>query len=50
MRHLAVDVAGSLIAIHVHTADAQDRRGAPDVILDMLEVAPTEEKLFADGG
>ena len=49
-RHIAVDVEGSPIAIHVHTADVQDRDGAPDVILDMLEVAPTVAKLFADGG
>ena len=45
-----MDVEGSPIAIHVHTADVQDRDGAPDVILDMLEVAPTVAKLFADGG
>ena len=48
-RHLTVDVEGLPIVVHVHSADVQDRDGAPAVIVDMLEVAPTVEKLFADG-
>ena len=49
-RHMKVDVEGLPIVVHVHPADVQDRDGAPAVIVDMLEVAPTVEKLFADGG
>ena len=49
-RHMKADVEGLPIVVHVHPADVQDRDGAPAVIVDMLEVAPTVEKLFADGG
>ncbi len=48
-RHMTVDVEGVPIVVHVHPADVQDRDGALAVIADMLEVAPTVEKLFADG-
>ena len=46
---MTVDVEGLPIVVHVHAADVQDRDGALPVIEDMLEVAPTVEKLFADG-
>ena len=49
-RHATVDVEGFPIAIQVHAADVQDRDGAPDVILAMLEKAPQVRKLWADGG
>ena len=49
-RHVAVDADGSPIAIQVHAASVQDRDGAPDVILEMLEMAPEVAKLWADGG
>ena len=44
-RHATVDVEGFPIAIRVHAADVQDRDGAPDVILAMLEKAPEVRKL-----
>ena len=49
-RHMTVDVEGIPIEIQVHTADMQDRDGAPDLILAMLEKAPTVTRLWADGG
>lgn len=49
-RHVAVDVEGFPIAIAVHEASVQDRDGAPEVILGMLEKAPHVTKLWADGG
>ena len=49
-RHIAVDAGGTPIMIRVHTADAQDRDGAPAVILGMIEKAPQVTKLWADGG
>ena len=48
-RQIAGDAEGFPIAVHVHTVDFQDRDGATEVILDMLEGAPTVAKLFADG-
>ena len=49
-RHATVDVEGFPIVIAVHEASVQDRDGAPDVILGMLEKAPLVTKLWADGG
>ena len=49
-RHITVDAEGFPIVAHVHLANVQDRNGAPTAIVDMLEVAPKVEKLFADGG
>ena len=49
-RHATVDVEGFPIAIQVHAADVQDRDGATDVILVMLEKAPEVRKLWANGG
>ncbi len=48
--HMTVDVEGIPIEIQVHTADVQDRDGAPDVIFAMLEKVPTVTRLWADGG
>lgn len=39
-RHIAVDTEGTPIAMTVHEASVQDRDGAPDLILAMLEKAP----------
>ncbi len=36
--------------VHVHPADVQDRDGAPDVIVDLLNKARGVSKVFADGG
>ena len=44
-RHIAVDVEGTPIAIQVQVASVQDRDGAPAVILEMLEKAPTVTRL-----
>jgi len=49
-RHIAVDVGGTPIMVQVHTADIQDRDGAPDVIPGMLEKAPEVRKVWADSG
>ena len=49
-RHVTVDVEEFPIVIEVHEASVPDRDGAPDVILGMLENAPLETKLWADGG
>ncbi len=49
-RHLIVDAGGTPVVMTVHTADIQDRDGAPDLIAKLLETAPTVCKLFADGG
>jgi hypothetical protein len=31
-RHIATDTAGNLLDVLVHSADSQDRDGAPDLI------------------
>ncbi len=49
-RHLIVDADGTPIVMTVHTADIQDRDGAPDLIAKLLETVPTVCRLFADGG
>ena len=49
-RHITVDAEGSPITIAVHVASAQDRDGAVEVILGMLEKAPQVAKLWTDGG
>jgi putative transposase len=49
-RHIAVDTLGMLLSVVVHSADIQDRDGAPDLLRDLARRAPTIVKLFADGG
>ncbi len=49
-RHIAVDVEGTPIVVQAHTADVQDRDGAPEVILAMLGKAPEVTKVWADSG
>ncbi len=40
-RHLIVDAGGTPVVMTVHTADIQDRDGAPDLIAEPLETVPT---------
>ncbi len=49
-RHIAVDVEGTPVVVQAHTADVQDRDGAPEVILAMLGKAPEVTKVWADSG
>ena len=49
-RHIAVDAEGTPIAMTVHEASVQDRDGAPDLILAMLEKVPRVATVWADGG
>ncbi len=49
-RHLIVDAGGTPVVMTVHTADIQDRDGAPDLIAELLETVPTVCRPFADGG
>ncbi len=49
-RHLIVDADGTPVVMTVHTADIQDRDGAPDLIAKLLETVPTVCRPFADGG
>ena len=44
-RHAMVDVEGIPLAIRVHAAGVQDRDGVLEVILAMLEKAPTVTRL-----
>jgi len=49
-RHILTDTDGNLLGLVTHTADIQDRDGAPGVILQACESFPTLTHLFADGG
>ncbi len=49
-RHIVTDMAGNLLKCIVHTADIQDRDGAPEVIEAARRRFPGLIKLFADGG
>jgi transposase len=49
-RHILTDTEGNLLGALTHTADIQDRDGAPDLIADTKESFPTLAHLFADGG
>ena len=49
-RHLVVDTLGLVLAVHIHTADIQDRDGAK-VTLNMLDDGGIHlQKIWADGG
>ncbi len=50
MRHILTDTQGNLLAITTHTADIQDRDGAPGVVEQACESFPTLAHIFADGG
>lgn len=49
-RHILTDTEGNMLGAITHTADVQDRDGAPDVIAGTKESFPTLAHLFADGG
>lgn len=47
-RHIITDMLGLLLGVFVHTADVQDRDGAPKLTDDALKKYPTIEKIYAD--
>ncbi len=49
-RHILTDTQGNLLAATTHTADIQDRDGAPGVIALACESFPELALVFADGG
>jgi len=49
-RHILTDTEGNMLGSLTHTANIQDRDGAPDVIAYAQESFPTLAHLFADGG
>jgi putative transposase len=49
-RHILTDTLGLLVAALVHTADIQDRDGAPDVLTSIRTSFPWLRHVFADGG
>ena len=49
-RHIVTDTDGNLLALITHTADIQDRDGAPGVIAQACESFPDLVHIFADGG
>jgi transposase len=49
-RHIITDTNGFLVGAVVHTADIQDRDGAPDVLASIRRSFPWLRHVFADGG
>jgi len=49
-RHIVIDTLGNILDAVVHTADIQDRDGAPDLIECVRENFPALARIFADGG
>lgn len=49
-RHIVTDTDGNFLGLVTHSADIQDRGGAPGVVAQALESYPTLVHLFADGG
>lgn len=49
-RHILTDTEGNMLGAITHTADVQDRDGAPGVVAGTKESFPTLAHLFADGG
>ena len=49
-RHLLTDTNGLLVAALVHSADIQDRDGAPAVLASVRKTHPWLRHVFADGG
>ena len=49
-RHILTDTGGLLVTALVHTADIQDRDGAPDVLTQVRASFPWLRHVFADGG
>ncbi len=49
-RHIVTDTEGNLLALITHTADIQDRDGAPGVTEQARDSFPALDHVFADGG
>jgi|GEM_PF-268940 len=49
-RHILTDTQGLLVGAIVHTADFQDRDGAPDILASIRHSFPWLRHVFADGG
>lgn len=49
-RHIITDTIGHLVAAQVHTADIQDRDGAPALLASIRYLCPWLRHVFADGG
>lgn len=49
-RHILTDTEGNLVHAVIHTADIQDRDGAPLVLREMIRRFPWLRHVFADGG
>ncbi|AKH18898.1 transposase (plasmid) [Sphingomonas sanxanigenens DSM 19645 = NX02] len=49
-RHILTDTEGNLVHAVVHTADIQDRDGAPMVLGGVIQRFPWLRHVFADGG
>jgi putative transposase len=49
-RHIVTDTQGLLVGAIIHTADVQDRDGAPNVLASIRHRFPWLRHVFADGG
>lgn len=49
-RHILTDTDGNLVHAVIHTADIQDRDGAPLVLAEVIKRFPWLRHVFADGG
>jgi transposase len=49
-RHILTDTEGRLVGAQVHTADIQDRDGAPSLLTSIRTLLPWLRHVFADGG
>lgn len=49
-RHILTDTQGHLVHAVIHTADIQDRDGAPLVLAEIVQRFPWLRHVFADGG
>ena len=49
-RHIVTDTAGHLVGLAVHSADVQDRDGAPGMLSSIRRLYPWLRYVFADGG
>jgi transposase len=49
-RHIVTDTLGLMVGLIVHSADIQDRDGAPEVLKSIRHAFPWLRHIFADGG
>jgi len=49
-RHIVVDTLGLMVGLTVHSAEIQDRDGAPAALKTILKRWPWLRHIFADGG